>query len=103
LLEKSKTLLCHASRFDYAQADDLNNKTLAAVRSDIFLLTDKMKKDKIDYDPEGNVNPYHIKSAQRTLEMRRLRGLYQSQRAAIQAGTDIKATLRDYEVVCGAK
>jgi hypothetical protein len=60
-------------------------------------------KDKIDYEPEGNVNPYHITSAERTLDMRRLRALYQSQRAANQAAVTINKAILDYKLVCATK
>ena len=100
LFDQSKALLCHAIQFDYAKANDLNQKALAAINADTYLLSNKMNQDKTNYEPESNVTPYHIKSAEKTHDSRRLRNLYQSQRAAIQAGANIKAAIQDYELVC---
>jgi hypothetical protein len=62
-----------------------------------------MNQDITNYEQDSKVTPYHIKSADRTHDQRRLRNLCQSQRAAIQAGVDIKAATKDYEAVCQTK
>jgi hypothetical protein len=103
LVDRSKALLCHAIQFDYTQAYDLNQKALDAINADTYLLSNKMNQDITNYEQDSKVTPYHIKSAERTHDQRRLRNLYQSQRAAIQAGVDIKAATKDYEAVCQTK
>jgi hypothetical protein len=101
--DQSKALLCHAIQFDYTKANALNQKALAAINADTYLLSNQMNRDITNYEPDSNVTPYHIKSAQKTHDSRRLRNLYRSQRAAIQAGVNIKAAIQDYELVCQTK
>ena len=102
-MDRSKALLCYAIQFDYTQAYDLNQKALAAINADTYLLSNKMNQDITNYEQDSKVTPYHIKSAEKTHDERRLRNLYQSQRAAIQAGNSIKAAMKDYEVLCQTK
>jgi hypothetical protein len=98
--DQSKALLCHAIQFDYARANDLNQKALAAIRKDSYFATIT------NNEQDSNVTPYPIKSAQKSHELRRLRYMYETKRAekdAIQADANIKAAIQDYELVCKTK
>ena len=101
--DRSRALLCHAIHFDYAKANDINNKYLAAINADLYMLRDNMKKDATIYDSESKITPGHTKETRQTLEMIRLRRLNQSKRNAIRNGVNIKAAIRDYELVCQTK
>jgi hypothetical protein len=101
--DRSRALLCHAIHFDYAKANDINNKYLAAINADLYMLRDNMKKDTTNYDSESKVTPGHTKETRQSLEMIRLRRLNHSKRDAIRTGVNIKAAIRDYELVCQTK
>ena len=100
IFDQSKALLCHAIQFDYARADDLNQKALAAIIKDTLAASTTIN------ERDSDVTPYPIKSAQKAHELRRLRYMSESKRAekdAIQADANIKAAIRDYEIVCQTK
>jgi hypothetical protein len=103
VLDKSRTLLCRAIHADYEKAASITTKTLADINGDINLIKDKMQKGITDYDPESKVYPYYIKSSDRTLDARRMRGLYNAHRTVTQAAMNINKAMTDSKAVCETK
>jgi hypothetical protein len=109
--DRSKALLCHAIHFDYAKANDMNRRNLAAINADIYLLAEKMKKDDTNYElkssdskvaPHLTATPYHDKSTQQSIDMARWRRFQRLKKDAIRNGVSIKTAMRDYEQLCQA-
>jgi hypothetical protein len=109
--DRSKALLCHAIRFDYAKAKDMNRRNLEAINADIYLLAGKMKRDDTNYElkssdskvaPHLTVTPYHDKSTQQSIDMARWRRFQRLKKDTIRTGDSIRAAMRDYDLVCQA-
>ncbi len=103
LFDKSRALMCYAIHADYTTAIKKNNKNLSDIILESNVLKNKMKKEKMDYDTNTDVSPYYYRSSQKIHNMRLLRGLSNSQRAAHSADANIKDALSDYKSVCREK
>lgn len=99
LVAKSKAILCSAASSDYLEARKLNEKAVADIAADIYLLQYNMKTY-MDTRVSPDVKPYYAKSAQKSVDMRNLRQLYQSQKTANQDMQKIKTELSECRTIC---
>lgn len=93
--DRSRSLLCHAIRYDYATASDLNKKYLEALNADIYLLAERIKKDPANNESDGSTG--------RIAPMARFRHLERLKKDAIQTGVKIRKSMDHYKPLCEAK
>lgn len=96
---KSKAILCSAASADYLEARKLNEKAAADIAADIYLLQYNMKTF-MESRVSPDVRPYYAKSAQKSVDMLKLRQLYQSQKIANQEMEKLKAEQSEYRTIC---
>ncbi len=99
LVAKSKGILCSAASADYLEARKLNEKAAADIAADIYLLQYNMKTF-MESRVSPDVKPYYAKSAQKSVDMLKLRQLYQSQKIANQDMEKLKAEQSEYRTIC---
>lgn len=99
-LDRSKAILCDAAASDYQEARRLNDKAMADIAGDIYLLQYNMKTF-MDSRVSPDVKPYYGKSAQKSVDMLKLRQLSQAQKIAYQDARKIKLEQAELASICG--
>lgn len=101
ITNKSNKIVCDAIYSDYNNATTLIKANQTMNKSDLNAQKYKMTQKEMKYDSTIEVQPYYNKSAQKTLDMRQLGKLRQSQRYANQANAEINKSMSEYHSLCG--
>ncbi len=101
LIDRSRTLLCHAIGADYAKARSLNNKALSDTVVQLNALRSRMASKEGQYDAPLKVDPTYLKSARQKKDMRQARVWENQVRACKHNDTVIAGAMSDSKLSCG--
>jgi hypothetical protein len=100
LVQSARKLLCDAMISDYGSAQKLVQQNIRSGKSNLDAKKSKMNQKDMKYDSSAEVVPFYNKPAQKTLDMRQLGKLRQTQRSATQANAEITSALSESRLLC---